>query len=538
MRPYSLWRGRAALLLTLAAAFFLESQSLAAATRPTPPDVFRDTLRIGIGIRPDTLEPSQVTNAAVASLLEHVVETLVTVDENGRIMPRLAERWQVSKDGRELTFYLPRGVTFQDGTPLNAAAVVWNVNRLQARVAQVARCPVAAELGALQSVEALDETTVRYSLSRFVPNFLATLSWIAWGILSPQSVNLPDNQLFNMQHPVGTGPYTFVALTTDQLQLHRFDGYRGERPYFGNLAFKLISSTQEREAGLATGQLDVIVLPSAQQLPVLAQDPRFEVFSRPSLRTIVVNLNNQKPPFNDVRVRRAVNMAIDKQALTDQVLQGAATVMDAPVAPGVFGYCPIGFYHYDPAAARSLLAEAQVAPGTHLRMLTPRGRYLEDEAVAQRIAVYLRDVGFDVTVEPLEWPALMGELSRPPEQVTADLHLSGWAPTFPDAGWQLPQLYDSKKWPPLGPASSFYRNTEVDSLLDAAGREPDPTLRRNLFCDAEQRIWADAAAAFLWVQSFPVVAKAGLTNIVALPTEKISVAFAKPVSPVLEGRPR
>ncbi|MFY9825733.1 MAG: ABC transporter substrate-binding protein [Thermoanaerobaculia bacterium] len=522
---------RTALVLIL---LLLQCLSLDAKV-PQPPVGIGPALRVGVGIQPDTLEISQVTNATVASLLEHVVETLVTVDETGKIAPRLANRWQISPDGLTYTFFLRPGVTFQDGTPLTAQTVIWNVNRLQARVAQVTSCPVAVELAALQSVTALDTTTVRYQLSRPLPNFLATVSWVAWGILSPQSVNLPGNKLFDIQHPVGTGPYTFDSLTTDQLQLNRFDGYRGERPYFSQLAFKFISSTQEREVGLANGQLDVITLPSAKQITILSRDSRYQVFGRPSLRTIFVNLNNQKAPFNDVRVRQAANLAIDRQALIDQVLPGAATVMNAPVAPGVFGYCPSGGpFFYDPAAARKLLTSARIASGMPLRMLTPRGRYLEDEAVAQKIAGYLRDVGFDVTVEALEWPNLMSELSRPPQLVTADLHLFGWAPTFPDAGWQLPQLYDSKKWPPFGPASSFYKNPAVDQLLDAAGQEVNPNTRNSLFCEAQQRIWADVPVVFLWVQNYYLASKAGLTNVVFLPNEKISVAFARPVTPVFQ----
>ncbi|MFY9821895.1 MAG: ABC transporter substrate-binding protein [Thermoanaerobaculia bacterium] len=509
--------------LAVAASLLCGRDLMAATALPT------DTLRIGIGGQPDTLELSQVTNSATASLLEHVVETLVTVDATGRIAPRLAQRWTVSSDGLQFTFYLPAGVTFQDGTPLTASAVVWNVNRLQNRVALVSNCAVVAqELAAIQSIVAVDSTTVLFKLSRPVPNFLATLSWIAWGVLSPQSASVSGNQLYNIQHPVGTGPYSFTSLTTSQLQLTRFDGYRGVRPYYAKLSFNFIASPQDRETGLANDQLDVILLPSAKDVATIAQDSRFAVLTQPSLRSIFVNLNNQKAPFNDVRVRQAVNLAIDKQALIDQVLLGNATALDSPVAPGVFGYCSVGSYAYDPAAAQALLAAAKVAPGTPLRMLTPNGRYLEDVAVAQRIAGYLNAVGFAVTLEVDEWPVLLGQVSRPPTQVTADLHLFGWAPTFPDAGWQLPQLYDSKKWPPNGPASSFYKNAAVDSLLDAASQEQNPATRSSDFCNAEQKIWADAPAAFLWVQSFYVVSKAGLTNIVSLPNEKISVAFAKP----------
>ena len=495
-----------------------------------------ETLRVGVGIRPDTLELYQVTSSAVANLLEHIVETLVGIDENGQIVPRLAERWDVSADGLQYTFYLAKGVTFQDGTPLDAKAVVWNVNRLidstHAKADEIlVECPVDATLAATQSVEAVDPGTVHFTLKHRVPNFLATLSWVAYGILSPGSESLPGNRRYNIQHPVGTGPFVFESLSADGLRLKRFDGYRGERPYFSRLEFKFITSPQEREKGLADKELDVILLPNARHISGLAKDARYGVLAKPSTRTIFVNLNNQKAPFNDARVRRAVNLAIDKQAIVDEVLQGNAVLMDAPIAPSIFGYCSVGSYNYDPEVARALLAEAKVAPGTRLTMLTPRGRYLEDEAVAQRIAGYLREVGFAVTVEPLDWPALMGALYRPPEMVTADMHLFGWAPTFADAAWQLPQLYDSKEWPPYGPASSFYKNPEVDRLLDLAVAEPSPGARRDLFCSAEQLIWNDAPAVFLWVQNFPVAYRAGLTNIQWLPNEKVSVAFARPTTP-------
>jgi len=514
------------LVLSLVVALLVVSLPLnAAPARPvaTAPE----TLRIGIGVRPDTLEISQATNAAVANLLENVVETLVTVDENGQIAPQLAERWEVSPNGREYTFHLAQGVSFQDGTPLNAAAVVWNYDRLKLIEADVSDCVAAEQLAPVESVKAIDANTVRYTLSRPIPTFLGTVSWVAFGILSPRSDKVFGNQKLNIQHPVGTGPFTIEKLSADQLELRRFDGYRGERPSFGKLAFKFITSPQEREKGLANNQLDVILLPSAKQLPALAKNARYEVVSRPSSRTIFVNLNNQKAPFNDVRVRRAVNMAIDKQALIEQVLHGAGTVMDSPLAAGIAGYCSVGSYDYNPAAARALLAEAKVAPGTRLTMLTPKGRYLEDEAVANKIAGYLREVGFAVTVKALDWPAMMGELYRPPAQVTADMHLFGWAPTFPDAAGQLPMLYQSKEWPPFGPASTFYKNPQVDRLLDQAVLEAAPGTRNDLFCQAEKAIWNDAPAIFLWAQSFPVTFREGLTNIVSLPSEKVQVAFAK-----------
>jgi peptide/nickel transport system substrate-binding protein len=496
---------------------------------PPPPPTAGETLRVGFGIQPDQLEPSQVTNAAVASLLEHVVETLVTVDESGAVVPHLAESWEISADGRQYTFNLPTGVTFQDGTALNAEAVVWNFERMEQIVA-VVDCPVVAvELAALQSVQATDDDSVQINLSEPLPNFLGSLSWIAWGILSPLSVNLPDNELINIQHPVGTGPYLFEALTESQMRLKRFDGYRGQQPYYSQLTVEFIGDAQSRGQRLLDGDLDVALFPTSSQIGSFNRNADYEVQMSTSARTIFVALNNQKPPFDDVRVRQAVNYAIDKSTIVTSVLQGAATVSDAPVAPSVLGYCPSEPYGYDPAKATALLEEAAVPDGTSLALLTPQGRYFEDEQVANKIAQYLRAVGFEVTVTPVSWPAFMATFYGAPDQLP-EMHLFGWAPTFLDAGQQLPQLFNSTMWPPLGPSSSFYKNQPVEELLATASKSVDPTTRAELFCQASRQIWSDAPVIFLWAQKFPVAYKTGLADIVTLPNEKISLAFTRPAS--------
>jgi peptide/nickel transport system substrate-binding protein len=509
---------------------FLIAAQLPAQTPALQQPEREETLRVGIGIQPDTLEIAQVTNSAVANLLDNVVETLVAVDENGEIVPRLAKSWKTSKDGREFTFRLPRDVRFQDGTALDAAAVVWNFDRLNLIVESYA-CPVVeVVVFNIEEVKALSDDTVRFTLTKPLPNFLANLSWISWGILSPKSALRPGNELINIQRPIGTGPYAFATLSEERLQLTRFEDYRGSKPYYPQLSFEFISDSQAREKALRENELDVILLPSASQLDKLAQSTDYTVQTASGSRTIYVVLNNGKPPFDDVRVRRAVNMAVDKKTIIAELLRGAAKEMDSPLAPGVRGYCPTGSYDYDPASARKLLAAAGVESGTPLELLTPSGRYLEDEQAAHRIAGYLGAVGFEVTVKAADWPTLMGAVYRPAGKVTADMHLSGWAPTFPEAGWQLPLLYDSAMWPVGGPATSFYKNPRADELLRAARDELDPASRDKLFCQASQVIWDDAPKIFLWVQNFPVAFRKELTNIVSLPNERISAAFARPKS--------
>jgi peptide/nickel transport system substrate-binding protein len=202
--------------------------------------------------------------------------------------------------------------------------------------------------------------------------------------------------------------------------------------------------------------------------------------------------------------------------------------MDAPMASSLFGYCSIGTYDYDRDKARQMLADAGAA-GAHLDLLTPSGRYVQDQQAAEAIAGYLRDVGLDVSVTTSDFPTFLARVNAPHSDQTVDMHLLGWAPPYLDAEFQM-QMFRQATHPPAGLGTAFYTNPQVEQLLAQADVETDPDAREQQLCDASKIIWNDAPWIFLWTQSFPIVHSADVTGIGATPTEKFDAIYAKPAN--------
>lgn len=483
------------------------------------------TFRIAVGVDPDTLDPVQGTTTTVDNIMDYMVQTLVTIDQEGSVLPLLATSWEVSEDGLSVTLNLREGVVFHDGTPLTAEVVKWNLERL---LDPEVRVPRRAPYTAIETVEAVDPLTVRLTLSQPAPALIAALSQTTSAMISPNSIGQNGNTYKNIVHPVGTGPYTFTSRTPNaSLVVDRFEDYWGEKPYYQTVEFRIVPEATTREALLLAGQVDLMILPPASDLPALKANPAVEVLLAPSDRTIFIALNNQLEPLTDKRVRQALNYAVDKQAIIEGILFGAADAMDAPMAASLFGYEKIGGYEYNPEKAKALLAEAGIPEGTELEMIAPTGRYLQDFQAAQAIAGFLRDVGLEVSVNTMDWPTYIATITKPVEENQMQMHLLGWAPAFLDASQQMVQFW-SERWPPNGLATSFYKNEKVDELIVAAAEEPNPEKRAELYAEASRLIWEDAPWIFLWVQRFPIVYDADIAGVSSLPNEKFQAIYAHP----------
>jgi len=348
-------------------------------------------------------------------------------------------------------------------------------------------------------------------------------------IVSPASIDLEGNSYENITHLVGTGPYTFTSRSFgERIVVTRFEDYWGEKPYYDEVVFHIVPEATTRESLLLSGQVDMIILPPASDIPALEANPAVEVVFGPSNRTIFIVINTSKPPLDDARVRQALNYAVDKEAIVQGILFGAADVMDAPMAESLFGYTSIGAYPYDPERARELLAEAGVEPGElTLDFMSPTGRYVQDFPASQAIANYLADVGITANVRTMDWPTYVGTMTQPVDSNETQLHLLGWAPAFMDASQQMLQFQQSQH-PPAGLATSFYTNPEVEDLIARANATVADAERADLYAQAARLIWEDAPWIFLWVQRFPMVHSADVTNISGLPNEKFYAIYARP----------
>jgi len=489
------------------------------------PALAAGTFRIAVGVDPDSVDPVQTTTTTVANMVDYVVETLTLLGQDGKVHSMLAESWTVSPDGLTYTFKLRKGVTFHDGTPFDAKAVKWNLDRVKDPDVRV---PIRAPYP-IKEVDAVDASTVKVTLTRPSSPFAAALSWTTAGILSPASADKHGNSYKTIVHPVGTGPYVFQDRKMgESMTVALYPKYWGKKPHYDTVLFRIVPEAATRESLLLAGQVDLIILPPVADLPALQRNSAVKVLLAPSDRTIFIAFNTTRPPFTDPRVRQALNHAVDKTAIISNVLFGAADLMDAPMASSLFGYCKTDAYEFNPVKAKQLLAAAGVKPGTKVSFIHPTGRYTQDKEVAQAIAGYLREVGLEPELQTMDWPTYIRTITTPLDKGnTTELHLLGWAPPFLDASQQTLQFLSTYA-PPSGLATSFYKNPKVDELWLGADREANPDKRKELYCDLSKQVWADAPWIFLYVQRFPIVYSAKVTDIGSIPNEKFYAVYARP----------
>ena len=490
-----------------------------------------DTLKIAIGIDPDTLDPAALTTTTAGQIVDMMAEPLTRLDQNGKLKPWLATSWESSADKLTWTFTLRQNVKFQDGTPFNAQAVKFSLDRFNDPNTFKAQPGILGKkTGGIQQVDAVDDSHVRITLGK--P--LAILDQVLGGfdIISPASANLAPNKPSVIAQPVGTGPYKFSErVAGDHISLTINKDYWGTRPNYDTQILKVVPEAASREALVKSGGADVIYLPPANDIPAMQADSSLKVIFGPSDRTIQIIINNQdinQPLLNKPEVRQALNYAVDKNAIIKTVMFGAANTIDAPMSKLIFGYCSVGTYNYDPAKAKQLLQSAG-ATGMSVKMVSPTGRYVQDFQVASAVAGYLRDVGIKVDgPSTTDWPTYVATytLATPATQ-KADLHLLGWAPQYMDASQVFLQFY-STQIPPNGQESSFYKNPQVDDLIARANTGTDPAQRQKDFCAAAKIVWNDAPWIFLYNQKFPFVTTSKVTGVYGLPTEKFVTTWASP----------
>jgi len=489
-------------------------------------------LRLAIDQDPDTLDPAGQTNPIASSIVEHLAETLVRLQPDGSIGPGLARKFTQATDGKSYTFELRPDVEFHDGTPLDAPAAALSLNRFldpQLRVSM--RAPFDSNLVA--DITPLDQLTLRIALKDRSRLFLQKLAATELAIVSPAHARaFPDS--YN-EEPLGTGPYRFKERRKgESVVLERFDGYWGKRATYPALQFRIVPEVATRESLLLANQVEVIIDPPLSDLPALQNNPALKIVQTPTARSTFIAMDLTLPggtPLAIKKVRQALNYAIDRDGIIRNVLFGAATPLDAPMASTLVGYSRVGGYGYDPNRARQLLLEGG-APQLQLKMLYPTGRSLEETLfaqLAQAMAGNLHDVGVDVELIGADWATFLATINVPADKGTAHMHLFNWAPALLDASQQMTQFVRSQ-WPPAGLATSHYWNPKVELLVSEAARETDDQQRQDDYAEAQRIVWDDAPWVFLWSPSFLLVHSAKVQGLTAAATEKFSAAYAEPVA--------
>jgi peptide/nickel transport system substrate-binding protein len=491
-----------------------------------------DTLKVAIGIDPDTLDPAAQTTTTSSQIVDMMAETLVTIDDKGVLKPLLATKWEQASDGLSWTFTLRQGIKFSDGSPFNAAAVKFSIDRLLSPTTFKAQPGILGGKTGIDHVDVVDDSHVKFSLKTKFSPFASALTQTNSAITSPAAVAVAPNKTEVLTQPVGTGPYKFKErVAGDHITMAANTDYWGTKANYDTQIYKVVPEAASREALIKSGGADVIALPPANDIPALRSDSNLKVVLGPSDRTIqiVINTTDQSQPLlQKPEVRQALNYAIDKDAIIRTVMFGAATPLDGPMAKTLFGYCSTGSYNFDATKAKSML-QAAGASGMSVKLASPTGRYVQDIQVANAVAGYLRDVGLKVD-GPIsaDWPTYLATYANvPPAQSKTDLHLLGWAPAYLDAQQQFEQFY-SARVPPAGLESSYYKNPQVDALIEKGNSGTDPAQRQKDYCTAAKMVWSDAPWIFLYNQKFPIVTTSKVANVGGLPNEKFVTTWASP----------
>ena len=467
-RPSAVSCFRASVLAALALFLFLSAFLTGAAYAA-------GALRVGVQLEPPNLDPASGAAAAIDEIVyANVFEGLTRIREDGTPAPALAQSWTASEDGLVYEFVLRRNVRFHDGTAFDADDVVFTLERARAPNSSNAQRPI-AEL--IDSVAALAQDRVRVALKEPLADLPVYLGWGDFVIVAPESAGT------NAVNPVGTGPFRFQRWRKGaSLTLIRNEDYWGARSALDQIDFIFIPDPTAAFAALMAGDVDGFpAYPAPENLRALARDARFNIVYGTGEGEMILAVNNARPPFDDIRVRRALNHAIDKQAVIDAALFGYGTPIGSHFPPHHPSYADLsGRYPYDPARARALLAEAGLADGFSTTLALPPPSYARRSG--EVVAAQLEAVGIRVAIRNVEWAQWL-------DQVFANkaYDLTIVAHTEPlDIDIYAREDYYFQ-----------YRNETFNAVIAELRRAGDPARRDALYRRAQEILAEDAVNVFL-----------------------------------------
>lgn len=474
---------------------------------------------IAVGSNFTTLDPYDANDTLSQAVAKSFYQGLFGFDKDMKLVNVLAESSDASKDGLTYTIKLRSGIKFQDGSDFNAEAVQVNLDRASNPDNHLKRYNL---FKSIATTEVIDPLTVKITLKQPFSAFINTLASPAAAMISPTALKKYGKEIGF--HPVGTGPYELDTWNqTDFVKVKKFAGYwKKGYPKLDTITWRPVVDNNTRAAMLQTGEANFAFPIPYEQAKLLEKNSKLDLVTSPSIMQRYISFNVTQKPFDNPKVREAINYAINRQALVKVAFAGYATPATGIVPPAIQFAQTYPAPEYNPAKARELLKEAGF-PNGFTTTLWSSHNHSTAQKVLQFTQQQLAQVGIKATLTAMDAGQRAAEVEdKGQKESGVRMFYTGWSASTGEANWALTPLFATQSWPPTIFNTAFYSNAKVDSDLADALKTTDGEKKAALYKDAQDIIWKEQPWVPLVVEKLVSANTKNLTGFYVMPDTSFS----------------
>ncbi len=467
----------------------------------SPKDRMEGYLYYRLNHNPSTLDPAQIVDVTGGSIASKIFNGLVRLDDNLKVIPDIAESWDVGSDGMTFTFHLKKHIYFSNNQEVSAIDFKYSFERIldpkdgspNSWVLDMiagAKDFMKGTAGSVSGIKILDRHTLQIRLEKPFSPFLNLLTMTAAYVVPQQEVRKWGKEFST--HPVGSGPFLLTEWKhNERLVLERNKGYFGEKARINGMVYRIIPEDLTAMAEFELGNLDVVSIPNSEYARY-RHDQKWNhlISSQQGINTYYLGMNCSRPPFNNVLLRKAVFHAIDRQKILTTFFEGRGRLASGPVPDNLRAWHPPPQYAYDPDLAGRMVKEAGLL-GHEITFYVTWDQEVVD--IAEIIQSYLARTGLVVTIRQLEWSSYKAAINRG----EADMFWISWWADYPDPENFLFPLFHSSNHGPAGNRTR-YTNRAVDRLIELGQKSLDLSQRNEAYSEAEKIIADEAPWVYFW----------------------------------------
>ncbi len=492
---------------------WLIAAAVASALAATPAFAAKDVV-VAVGSNFTTLDPYDANDTLSQAVAKSFYQGMFGLDKDMKLQNVLAESYTVSDDNLSYTIKLRKDVKFQDGTAFDAAAVKANLDRASNPENHLKRYNLYKNI---DKTEVVDPSTVKITLKQPFSAFINILAHPATAMISPAALQKYGKEIGF--HPVGTGPYELDTWNqTDFVKVKKNAGYwQKGLPKLDTITWRPVVDNNTRAAMLQTGEAQFAFPIPYEQAPLLAKNSKLELVASPSIMQRYISLNVTQKPFDNPKVREAINYAINRQALVKVAFAGYATPATGIVPPAIANAQTYKAWPYDPAKARALLKEAGYPNGFSTTLWSSHN-HSTAQKVLQFTQQQLAQVGIKAQVTAMDAGQRAAEVEgKGQKESGVRMFYTGWSASTGEADWALSPLFATQNWPPALFNTAFYSNKQVDDDLAGALKTTSAEEKTRLYKEAQDTIWKESPWVPLVVEKLVSAHSKSLTDFYIMP---------------------